>query len=99
MRGRFLNGLRENAGRHDWLDAPTRHAYTEPMLDRIGDVVAMAGRLADAREPEPLAAVVGTAFVERVAEAQVKKIDPAEHVLELVRELSAAVRGVAKAAA
>jgi tryptophan synthase alpha chain len=45
------------------------------------------------------AAVVGTALVERVAEAQMKKIDPAEHVLELVRELGTAVRGVAKAAA
>jgi tryptophan synthase alpha chain len=45
------------------------------------------------------AAVVGTALVERVAEAQMKKIDPAEHVLELVRELSTAIRGVAKAAA
>lgn len=45
------------------------------------------------------AAVVGTALVERVTEAQMKKIDPAEHVLELVRELSAAVRGVAKSAA
>lgn len=45
------------------------------------------------------AAVVGTALVERVLEAQMKKIDPAEYVLELVRELSAAVRGVAKVAA
>lgn len=45
------------------------------------------------------AAVVGTALVERVAEAQMQKIDPAEHVLELVRELSAAIRGVAKVAA
>jgi tryptophan synthase alpha chain len=45
------------------------------------------------------AAVVGTALVERVLEAQMKKIDPAAHVLELVRELSAAVRGVVKSAA
>jgi tryptophan synthase alpha chain len=45
------------------------------------------------------AAVVGSALVERVAEAQAKGADPAEHVLALVRELSAAIRGVAKAAA
>lgn len=45
------------------------------------------------------AAVVGSALVDRVAEAQVKGIDPAEHVLALVRELSRAIRGVAKAAA
>jgi len=45
------------------------------------------------------AAVVGSALVDRVAEAQVKGIDPADHVLALVRELSKAIRGVAKAAA
>ncbi|WP_370155635.1 tryptophan synthase subunit alpha [Ferrovibrio sp.] len=45
------------------------------------------------------AAVVGSALVDRVAEAQAKGIDPAGHVLALVRELGDAVRGVAKAAA
>ncbi|MFC3676398.1 tryptophan synthase subunit alpha [Ferrovibrio xuzhouensis] len=45
------------------------------------------------------AAVVGSALVERVAEAQAKGIDPAGHVLALVRELADAVHGVAKAAA
>ncbi|WP_341895637.1 tryptophan synthase subunit alpha [Ferrovibrio terrae] len=59
---------------------------------RDGKRAAEIARVADA-------AVVGTALVERVAEAQMKKIDPAAHVLELVRELSTAVRGVAKAAA
>ena len=58
VRRRFLDGLRENSSDHAWLDEPTQRAYTEPFLDRIGDVVTMARRLARAREPEPLADVV-----------------------------------------
>ncbi|WP_300298912.1 tryptophan synthase subunit alpha [Ferrovibrio sp.] len=59
---------------------------------RDGKRAAEIARVADA-------AVVGTALVERVAEAQIKGIDPADHVLALVRDLSKAIRGVAKAAA
>lgn len=52
---------------------------------RDGKRAAEIARTADA-------AVVGTALVERVAEAQEKGIDPAENVLGLVRELAGAVR-------
>ena len=52
---------------------------------RDGKRAAEIARVADA-------AVVGSALVERVAEAQVKGIDPAQHVLDLVQELGAAVR-------
>lgn len=58
LRGRILRGLRENAARHEWLDARTRDAYTEPLLDHIGAVVKLAGRLADAQEPVAVGAVV-----------------------------------------
>lgn len=58
VRRRFVSGLRENAGRDEWLDEPTQRAYTEPLLDHISAVVDMAGRLAEAREPEPVSAVV-----------------------------------------
>ena len=58
VRRRFLDGLRENSADHAWLDEATQRAYTEPFLDRIGDVVDMARRLARAHEPEPLADVV-----------------------------------------
>lgn len=58
VRGRFVQGLRQNAGREEWLDAATQRAYTEPVLDHLRQVVSMAGRLARAREPEPLPAVV-----------------------------------------
>lgn len=58
IRDRFLKGLRENAGRRDWLDAETTRAYTEPMLDGIDRVIALAIRLDRAREPERLQAVV-----------------------------------------
>ena len=59
---------------------------------RDGERAAEIARVADA-------AVVGSALVERIADAQGKGIDPAGHVLNLVRELSAAIRGVVKAAA
>jgi tryptophan synthase alpha chain len=52
---------------------------------RDGAQAAKIARVADA-------AVVGSALVERVAEAQVKGIDPAANVLALVRELGDAVR-------
>ena len=58
VRRRFLQGLRENAGREEWLDTATQRAYTEPLLDHLRQVVSMAGRLARAREPEPLPAVI-----------------------------------------
>lgn len=58
VRSRVLAGLADNSGQDGWLDDRTRRAYTEPMLDRIDDVVAMAGRLTAATEPEPVDAVL-----------------------------------------
>ena len=58
LRRRILDGLRQNGGHTEWLDSSTVRAYTEPMLDNIGRVVAMAMRLGKAEEPEPLAAVI-----------------------------------------
>lgn len=52
---------------------------------RDGQRAAEIARVADA-------AVVGSALVERVAEAQAKGLDPAAHLLALVRELGDAVR-------
>jgi pimeloyl-ACP methyl ester carboxylesterase len=58
LRRRIIQGLERNSGRHEWLDSASRHDYTEPMLDDIGHVVAMARRLAAAREPDSLATLV-----------------------------------------
>jgi len=58
VRSRFIRKLRENTGHQEWLDAATERAYTEPMLDGISQVVAMACRLARADEPESLSAVL-----------------------------------------
>ncbi|HUQ81205.1 MAG TPA: alpha/beta hydrolase [Gemmatimonadaceae bacterium] len=52
VRGRFTRGLRQNAGRQEWLDSATMNGYTEPFLDHLSKVVTMAGRLSRAREPE-----------------------------------------------
>ena len=52
VRGRIANGIRQNAGHQDWLDAATLRGYTEPFLSELPKVVAMAGRLSRAREPE-----------------------------------------------
>lgn len=58
IRGRLLAGLRDNSGRTDWVDEATGRAYADPLLDHIGEVIALAVRLAAAEEPEPLGAVI-----------------------------------------
>src|SRR4051812_7966931 len=45
VKRRMVKGLRESAGRCEWLDAETQRAYTEPMLADIGRAVALAVRL------------------------------------------------------
>lgn len=63
VRERLVQGLRQNAGRQEWLDAQTQRAYTEPVLDGIDRVIALVSRLALAEEPESLAAVVSRVHV------------------------------------
>jgi pimeloyl-ACP methyl ester carboxylesterase len=63
LRRRFIRGLEKNSARHEWLDSATRRDYTEPMLDDIGRVVALARRLAVAREPDSLATLIARLHV------------------------------------
>ena len=63
IRGRFVDELHRSAGHQEWLDADTERRYTEPVLDHIGSVVAMARRLANAQEPESLESVIGRVHV------------------------------------
>jgi pimeloyl-ACP methyl ester carboxylesterase len=58
VRRHLLRGLRQHSATTAWLDAETQRAYTEPVLDNISSVITMAWRLADAEEPESVAAVV-----------------------------------------
>ena len=58
IRTRLVNGIRENSGTTQWFDIETERAYTNPVLDNVGRVIAMAERLGRAQEPEPIAAVV-----------------------------------------
>jgi pimeloyl-ACP methyl ester carboxylesterase len=58
VRRRLVRGLRESSGPNAWLDAATERAYTQPMLDHIDRAVALAIRLGEADEPEPLGAVI-----------------------------------------
>jgi pimeloyl-ACP methyl ester carboxylesterase len=58
IRGRFIRGLSESSGSDAWLDAATQRAYTEPMLDRIDQVIRMAVRLSRAEEPDSLSTVI-----------------------------------------
>ena len=59
IRRRFIRGLTDASGPNLWLDPATERAYTDPVLDEIDRVIAMALRLRRADEPEPLSAVVG----------------------------------------
>jgi pimeloyl-ACP methyl ester carboxylesterase len=58
LRSRLVRGLRENAGRHEWLDARTQDSYVRPVLDHVDRVAAMGIRLSRAVEPDSLPAVV-----------------------------------------
>ena len=58
VRRRLVHGLRENAGREEWLDAAAQRRYTEPFLARLDAAVAMGGRLARAREPDSVSLVI-----------------------------------------
>jgi pimeloyl-ACP methyl ester carboxylesterase len=58
VRGRFIKGIKQNAGRHDWLDSATVRAYTEPVLSQLSKAISLAKRLDHAREPESNVAVV-----------------------------------------
>ena len=63
VRRRFINGLRDNSGSSAWLDDSTQHAYADPMFQEIGRVVAMALRVGNMDEPEPLDAVLSRVHV------------------------------------
>jgi len=58
VRGRFVKGIKQNAGRRDWLDSATVREYTEPVLNLLSKAISMAKRLDHAREPESNVAVV-----------------------------------------
>lgn len=59
VRRRLVDGVRDNSARDDWLTVDVQRMYTDPFLDRIGEVVAMAVRMGRSTEPEPVAAVLG----------------------------------------
>lgn len=58
VRGRFIKGIKQNAGRRDWLDSATVRAYTEPVLSQMSKAISLAKRLDRAREPDSNMAVV-----------------------------------------
>ena len=63
VRGRLVSELHKSAGRQEWLDPEAERRYSEPVLDCIDRVIAMARRLASARERESLATVVARVHV------------------------------------
>lgn len=58
VEARLAAGLRENAVHTEWLDAATRRRYTQPVLEHLDAVAAMASRFATQREPEPLSQIL-----------------------------------------
>ena len=58
VRGRFVKGIKQNAGKRDWLDSATVREYTEPVLDQLSRAISLAKRLDHAREPEANVEVV-----------------------------------------
>lgn len=58
IRGRLLDGIRENSGTTQWFDIATERAYTQPVLNNVGKAVAMAERLGQSKEPETVDVLV-----------------------------------------
>jgi pimeloyl-ACP methyl ester carboxylesterase len=58
VRGRFIKGIKQNAGKRDWLDSAAVREYTEPVLDHLSKAISLAKRLDKAREPESNVTVV-----------------------------------------
>jgi pimeloyl-ACP methyl ester carboxylesterase len=58
VRGRFIKGIKQNAGKRDWLDSTAVREYTEPVLDHLSKAISLAKRLDKAREPESNVQVV-----------------------------------------
>ena len=58
LRRKLVAGIQQNAGRCEWFDEVAQRAYVDPVLQRIGRVVALAVRLGASKEPEPLHDVI-----------------------------------------
>lgn len=58
VRDRLVRGLRDNSAAAGWLTPHVQARYTEPMLDHIDRVIAMARRLGASQEPEGVDQVV-----------------------------------------
>jgi len=81
VRQRFVDALRRSSGSPNWLDPTRQRVYTQPVLDEVDRVVAMAFRLARAAEPESLATVVA-----RVRAPLVVVVGAAPHEADIGKE-------------
>lgn len=89
IRHRIMEGLRENSARREWIDElETRRAYTEPFLNNVDRVMAMARRLSNADEPESVEAVVRrvAAPITVIVGGQSTKAGPGEAELRIVEQ-------------
>jgi pimeloyl-ACP methyl ester carboxylesterase len=94
LRSRFMKGLRENSGRDAWIDAATERAYTEPVIRNLDRAVAVATRIARAREPEPLPDVIARVHVPvtLLLGTVPRSAAPNDRELELLAPLGARLR-------
>jgi pimeloyl-ACP methyl ester carboxylesterase/membrane protein YqaA with SNARE-associated domain len=94
IRHRLADGLRENSASREWLDHATCRGYTEPLIDNVDRIVAMALRLAKADEPEPVEQVVRRIAVPiTVLLGGVRtKSGPSDDELRALAQLAARVR-------
>jgi esterase len=94
IRRRVVEGLRENSATPAWLDASTCSAYTDPLIDNVDRMVAMAIRLSNADEPEAVDDVVRRVTVPiTVLLGSVRtKSGPSDAELRALERLGARVR-------
>jgi pimeloyl-ACP methyl ester carboxylesterase len=58
MRRRLTDGLRQNSGTDEWLDAETVRRYIEPLVDSVGRATSIGRRMLSSTEPEPIDSIV-----------------------------------------
>ena len=94
IRHRLAEGLRENSASREWLDHATCRGYTEPVIDNVDRVVAMALRLSKADEPEPVEQVVRriVAPITVLLGSVRTKSGPSDHELRALEQLTGRVR-------
>ena len=58
IRGKVLDGIRENSANTSWLDANSERSYSDPLVQNVDRSIAILQRLSQSNEPDSVVALV-----------------------------------------